>query len=187
MKSKILAVDDEIHMLKLLKRVILEKTSYQITTTNNSLEVPEILENEQFDIIITDVRMRGLDGWDVLKLVTEGGRSEEVIIITAFGSAETTQQALDLGAFDYLIKPFHRDEFLFTLKRALHFHKSKLESASLLQPYGIEPFAKADEMFKREYIRRLAAKESGDVQSIAERLGLSEVDIRSALKDDESI
>ena len=54
MKQRILAVDDEPHMLKLMERIITEKTPYQITTTNNSLEVPEILEKNEFDLIIMD-------------------------------------------------------------------------------------------------------------------------------------
>ena len=89
MKQTILAVDDEPHMLKLMERIVTEKTPYQITTTSNSLEVPEILEKSEFDLIIMDLKMPGMDGLDLLRLVKEKERFEEVVIITAFGSLET--------------------------------------------------------------------------------------------------
>ena len=81
MKQRILAIDDEIHMLKLLERIITEKTPYQIQTTNNALELPGILQHDEFDVIITDLKMPGMDGLDVLRLVKQQGRREEVIII----------------------------------------------------------------------------------------------------------
>ena len=69
MKQSVLVIDDEISMLKLLERIITEKTPYQVETTNNSLEVPKILEKKQYDIIITDLKMPGIDGMDILRLV----------------------------------------------------------------------------------------------------------------------
>jgi len=83
MKQRILAVDDELHMLKLLERIIGEKTAYQIQTTNNALEVPPLLTRESFDIIITDLKMPGMDGIDLLKHIKEKNIDSEVIIITA--------------------------------------------------------------------------------------------------------
>jgi two-component system response regulator PilR (NtrC family) len=102
MTQRILAVDDELHMLTLLERIITEKTPYQIVTTNNALEVPALLEKSQFDLIITDLKMPGLDGMDILRLVREQGRPEEVIIITAFGSLESAIEALSRKVFDYI-------------------------------------------------------------------------------------
>ena len=69
MTQKILAVDDELHMLKLLERIITDKTPYRVETLNNSLELPAFLENKEFDLIITDLKMPGLDGLDILKFI----------------------------------------------------------------------------------------------------------------------
>ena len=66
MKQTILSVDDEPHMLKLLERIITEKTPYHVTTTSNSLEVPELLKQNTYDLILTDLKMPGLDGMDIL-------------------------------------------------------------------------------------------------------------------------
>ncbi len=109
MKGRILAVDDELHMLKLLERMFAERTQNQITTTNNSLEVVGILEQERFDIIITDLRMPGMDGMEILRWMADNDRDEQVIIISAFGSVESAREAVSLGAFDYINKPFKQE------------------------------------------------------------------------------
>ncbi|NCO41608.1 MAG: response regulator [Armatimonadetes bacterium CG_4_10_14_3_um_filter_66_18] len=101
MKRRILAVDDEAHMLTLLQRIISEKTPSEIVTTNNPLEVPCLLEQSEFDLLITDLKMPSVDGMDLLRLVRDQKRAEEVIIITAFGSLETAVEALAQGVFNY--------------------------------------------------------------------------------------
>ena len=106
MPQNILAVDDEIHMLKLLERIILEKTPYDILTTNNALEIPSILEENTFDLLIVDLKMPGMDGLDILRLIREQQRPEEVVIITAFGTLESALDAFTQGVFGYITKPF---------------------------------------------------------------------------------
>ena len=71
MEQRILAVDDEPHMLKLMERIITEKTPYRIRTTSNSLEVPEILEKNRFDLIIVDLKMPGMDGIETAKKIRD--------------------------------------------------------------------------------------------------------------------
>ena len=180
--QRILAVDDEPHMLKLLERIITEKTAYQITTTSNSLELPGLLERESFDLIISDLKMPGLDGMDVLRMIKEQDREEELIIITAFGSLETAIEALSLGVFDYITKPFKREQIIYTIDRAMRWQKLKRGSKRVSEIFAIEPYAEARRAFDREYVQHLAQRCNGEVSVMAERSGMSAEDIEAAMK-----
>ncbi len=185
MKQRILAIDDEIAMLRLLERIITEKTPYGITTTNASLELPKILEQEDpFDLIITDLKMPGLDGLDVLRYVKEHGRSEEVIIITAFGSLEAAIEALSHDVFDYITKPFKKEQITFTVEKAMRWQRLKREAAQRQESLDREPFADACADFRRQYVRRLAERCAGDQDAMERRSGLDREAIEEALRDD---
>lgn len=153
MIQKILAVDDEPDLLRLLERIIMEKTPYQISVTNNSLEVPGLLADNEYDIIITDLKMPGLDGLDILKLVRENNRFEQVIIITAFGSLETAMEALSQGVFDYITKPFKKEQIIFTLDRAMRYQVNAREARNMSEIFNL-PLDAAVEKFTIEYNKR---------------------------------
>ncbi|MBI5325096.1 MAG: response regulator [Ignavibacteriae bacterium] len=153
MKQNILAVDDEPDLLRLLERIIKEKTPYQITVTNNSLEVPMMLEQNEYDIIITDLKMPGMDGLDILKYVKDHKRFEQVIIITAFGSLETAMEALSQGVYDYITKPFKKEQIIFTVDRAMKYQNNVLESLKFSELFNM-PLDEAVEAFKIEYNKR---------------------------------
>ena len=172
MAQRILAIDDEIHMLKLLERIVSEKTPYEIVTTNNPLEVPKLLERERFDVIITDLKMPGVDGLDILRSIREQGRPEEVIIITAFGSLETAIEALAKGVFDYITKPFKKEQIIFTVDKAMRWQRLKREAAAAAALFEREPFEAAAELFRREYLRRLSARCGKDPAMMTARSGL---------------
>ncbi len=173
MTQSILAVDDELHMLKLLERIIREKTPYQIEISNNSLEVPQILERKKFDLIISDLKMPGLDGMDLLRLVRDQGREEEVIIITAFGSLESAIEALSRGVFDYITKPFKKEQIIFTVDRVMRYQRSRREARRLAAVFELEPFSAAQAAFEAEYARRLGERHGNDETKMAEGSGLS--------------
>ncbi len=170
--QRILAVDDEPHMLKLLERIVQEKTDYEITTTSNALEVPGLLENARYDLIISDLKMPGMNGLDLLRLLKEQDRQEELIIITAFGSLETAIEAMSLGVFDYITKPFKREQILYTVERAMRWQRVKRDARQLSEVFEREPYERAKEAFDREYVRRLAERYDGDEQRMAEQSGL---------------
>jgi len=183
MSQTILAIDDEPHMLILLERIIGEKTPYRITTTNTSLEVPKIFEETEFDLVITDLKMPGLDGIDILRLIKEKGRKEEVIIITAFGSVESAIEALSLGVFDYITKPFRKEQILFTVDRAMRWQLMKRETSQMAAIFDREPYNEALVEFCREYLRRLASRSGGNEKEIAERSGLPLETVTQALSE----
>ena len=180
MAQRLLAVDDEIHILKLLERIISEKTPYQITITNNPLEVEGMLDEGNFDLIITDLKMPGMDGMDILQLVKEKDRFELVIIVTAFGSLESAVEALSKGVFDYITKPFKKEQIIFTVDRAMRWQKIRREALKLNKIFEMEPYSEAVEAFGKEYIQRLAGRTDGDRNAMIERSGLSAEDISRA-------
>jgi DNA-binding NtrC family response regulator len=183
-RQSILAVDDEPHMLRMLERFMSERTSYEITTTNNSLEVPELLDRRTYDLIITDLRMPGLDGMGVLRLVKESERPEEVIIITAFGTLENAAECLALGAFAYLTKPFSKEQIVSFIHRAMQRQDAKRAAARMDEIFGIEPFSKASETMQGEYVRRLFEVCSGDEDAVVARSGLPPSVVRSILENE---
>jgi len=184
MKQTILSVDDEPHMLKLLERIITEKTPYNITTTSNSLEVPELLKQNTYDLILTDLKMPGLDGMDILRMIKEENRFEEMIMITAFGSLETAIEALSLGVFDYITKPFKKEQIIFTINRGMRWQKMKREAAKMEKIFHLEPYKEAEKAFEQEYVRRLSERWGGDENTMAQHSGLTLKELQS-LKQDE--
>jgi len=183
LKQSILAVDDEPHMLRLLERIITEKTRYRIKTVNNSLEVPEILDQGHFDLIITDLKMPGMDGIDILKYVRKHDRSEEVIIMTAFGSLESAIEALQQGVFDYITKPFKKEQIIFAIDRALRWQAIRREANRLARIFEGEPYESARKAFDLEYVSRLGQRCHEDTAAMVERSGLTEKFIAEAVRD----
>ena len=173
MNQKILAVDDELHMLKLLERIIKDKTGYQVEILNNSLELPSLLENKEFDLIITDLKMPGMDGLDILKFIKDNNRMEEVIIITAFGSLDSATEALSAGVFDYITKPFKKEEIINTIDRAIRWQECKKETCRLNSLFETEPLDSAIMTFRKEYIRRMLAKYDNSIEETSRHSGLS--------------
>ena len=134
MSERILVVDDEPNMLRLLKTVITDKTDYEVVTTNNSLEVPKLVQDEHFDLVITDLKMPLVDGMDVIEITKKNDPNIPIIIITAYGTIETAEEAVQKGAYDFITKPFRRETILITIKRALEWKKMQGELAALKTP-----------------------------------------------------
>jgi len=169
MKQRILAVDDEPDMLRLLERIITEKTPYSIEICNNALEVPRILEENVFDVIITDLKMPGMDGIDILRTVKERGRHEEIIIITAFGSLDTAVEALSQGVYDYITKPFKKEQIISTIGRVMRWQETRREESRLTEIFDREPYERALDAFRREYEKRLSGRKGRDETVTAEK------------------
>ncbi len=186
MNLSILAVDDEPDMLRLLQRILQSQTPYQLETTSSALEVPEILSKRSFDVVITDLRMPGMTGMDILQWIEERGRKEKVIIITAFGTLESSVEAKSCGAFDYIPKPFKREQLLSSVRLAMEWRMLERDALQCSGMFEVEPFEKAVELFKMEYDRRKADFSQGtqsdsDDQSSTDRDSIQE-HIRSSRK-----
>lgn len=131
MPEKLLIVDDEPDMLKLLSMIIKEKTSYEPVTTNNPLEALELTKQGGFDLVIADLKMPGLDGMELLEAIKRTDEDIPVIIITAYGTIESATETMHKGAFDFITKPFRKEQILYTIDKALKWVKLQKENKML--------------------------------------------------------
>lgn len=131
MSEKILIVDDEPDMLKLLSMILREKTSYEVVTTNNPLEALELIKQEGFALVITDLKMPGLDGVELLEGIKRIDEDMPVIIITAYGTIEAASEIMQKGGFDFITKPFKKEQILYTIDKALKWVNLQKENKSL--------------------------------------------------------
>lgn len=128
--AKILLVDDEPSILSVLS-VLLKAEGYEVVPVQDGQKAVELIRTEPYDLMISDIRMRPIDGMQLLKLVREQQPSMSVLMVTGYGSVETAVEALKLGAFDYVTKPFKVDELLITVQRALEYNKALTENVGL--------------------------------------------------------
>jgi DNA-binding NtrC family response regulator len=185
MRQSILVIDDEPPILTLMERILVEKTSYHVMTTHNALQAPDLLKTRTFDVLVTDIRMPGMSGLDILRLIRSRNRSEEVILITAFPSLETALEAYSLHAYDYIVKPFTRERLIAAVNGAMRVRETKRQAERLESMLGGESFAEAMARFKSEYVRQMAVRIGRDAQEIAKRTGLPVEEIAEALGEDE--
>lgn len=113
---RILVVDDEIAYCEVLK-LILEGENYQVKTTTSSLEALEMLEKENFNLVISDFFMQDLDGFELLTRIKKENFDTEVIIVTGYGSIKNAVDAIKKGAFSYYIKSHDPEELLFEVQK----------------------------------------------------------------------
>ena len=131
MPERILVVDDEPNMLRLLKTILMDKTGYEVTTTNNPLEVSKLLQECHYDLVVTDLKMPLVDGIDLIGIVKNIDAAMPIIVITAYGTIETAEEAIQKGAYDFITKPFRKETILITIKRALEWKRMQAELAAL--------------------------------------------------------
>lgn len=118
MKSRILVVDDEESIREFLE-IMLKKEGYEVTTAEDGAKAKDILTKKSFDMVISDMQMPNVTGIELLRHVRESYPDLVFMIITAFGTTETAVEAMKLGAYDYLTKPFKIDEVRLNIANAL--------------------------------------------------------------------
>jgi len=116
-KKRILIVDDDAGMRAALTEA-LRRGGYSVTTTSNGFDALDIFAEETFDIVITDVKMPGMNGIAVLKEIRRTSPQIPVIMITAYGTIDNAVEAMKEGAFDYILKPFSADTLDAAVNRA---------------------------------------------------------------------
>jgi two-component system response regulator AtoC len=119
---RVLIVDDEDSVLRILS-TLFSTRGYETATASDGTDAMNVLEKEKFDVMLTDVRMRPMDGLALLKFVHDHDPEMPVILLTAYASVESAIEALKHGAFDYITKPFDIGELVKTVDRALAFRK----------------------------------------------------------------
>lgn len=131
MPEKLLIVDDEPDMLKLLSMIIKEKTPFEAVSTNNPLEALELARRGGFDLVIADLKMPGLDGIELLDAIKKADEEIPVIIMTAYGTVESAMETMRKGAFDFITKPFKKEQMLYTIDKALKWLRLQRENKML--------------------------------------------------------
>jgi len=124
----ILIVDDEKNMIDFLD-IMLTKEGYRVKTTMSGKEAIEMFHGEIFDLVITDMKMHSVNGLDVIREVKSVSPNTPVVVITAFASTESAVEAMKLGAYDYITKPFKNEEIKLTVKKAIQ--NKKLEDENI--------------------------------------------------------
>ena len=138
---RILLVDDEPSILSVLSS-LLKKQGFDTQPALGAEKALACLRDESFDLMITDIRMQPINGLELLKKSKAMHPSMAVIMITAYGSVESAVEAMKVGAFDYVTKPFKVDELMITVQRALEYRRALSENqelkAQLQARYGFE-------------------------------------------------
>ena len=116
--ARILVVEDEASMREILS-MLLEAEGYEVVAAADGTEGVRLLHEDIFDIVITDIKMPGADGFKVLSEAQDVSPETLVIMITAFGTLESALEAMKLGAYDYIHKPFKIDEIRLIVKNAV--------------------------------------------------------------------
>jgi DNA-binding NtrC family response regulator len=130
-RSRILIVDDEPGMLEVCADTLRRLPDTEIVTENNSLRVAELVESDSFDIMITDIRMPGCTGIELLRVVRRYDPQLPVLMLTAFPSVETAVESMKQGAADYLTKPFLPDDLVAATRRLLEERRLRQENRLL--------------------------------------------------------
>lgn len=122
-KGNILVVDDEKGQRDIL-RTILTKEGYEVSASHSGTEALSLFQETPFDVVLTDLKMFGMDGVELLKNILKQNVPVSVVIMTAHGTIHSAVEAMKVGAFDYISKPLERDELLVVVKKA--FEKTNL-------------------------------------------------------------
>jgi DNA-binding NtrC family response regulator len=128
--EKILVVDDEQSMTQFLG-IVLRKEGYQVTVSSNGRDALEKVRAEGFDVVITDLRMPGMDGIALLEGIKKHDPTIPVVIMTAYASQQTAIDAVNLGAFQYLIKNAKNDEIKLVVRNAAEMRRVRSENQFL--------------------------------------------------------
>lgn len=132
---KILLADDDPKFQKLMRH-ILEKHGFEVTVCNDGNEAKAVIDHKPVELVISDYKMPNMNGVQLLKVLREEGREIPFILITAYGSIDSTMEAIKLGTVEYLTKPFHPEEIVLAAQKALNMEHVKKELSELREAIG---------------------------------------------------
>jgi DNA-binding NtrC family response regulator len=163
MKGRVLVVDDDPEMCELL-RAQLGRRGFEVAAHGSADEALARLATEDFDALVTDVRMRGLDGIQLCERLRQNRPDVPVLVVTAFGSLDTAVAAIRAGAYDFLAKPLEIEELAFRLGRAIQ-HRRLAEEVKRLrarEPDAVEELAGESVALRqlRELVARVARSDA---------------------------
>ena len=129
---RILIADDEAS-LRLVLQTAINKVGYYVDTVKNGKEALHMAQENHYDVVILDIRMPEMDGLQAFYEIHKIKPNLPIILMTAFGSSETAVDAMKLGAYDYILKPFNLEEVKIIVNRAIHMQQLTREVVFLTQ------------------------------------------------------
>jgi DNA-binding NtrC family response regulator len=130
LEKRILVVDDDSLMKDFLKET-LSRSDYMVDLASSGDEALDKLKQREYDVIVSDIRMPKLGGMELLKAAKENSPDIKVVMMTAYGTVENAVEAMKLGAFDYIMKPFSADEIELVVRNAFEYKKLLVENRML--------------------------------------------------------
>ncbi len=132
---KILVVDDENSLREMLS-ILLQRQGYQVEQATDGVAALSMAQEDSYDLIISDIQMPKMNGIELLRQLRSQGNNVTMMMITAFSSTEEAVEAMKLGAYDYITKPFKNDEIRLVIKNALEREQLQQENRQLKQQLG---------------------------------------------------
>ena len=136
MSARILIVDDEEIVIRSCRRILSDSQLYAVDSTQDGADALRRVDESEYDLLVLDIMMPGMDGLEVLQQVKERHPDVDVIMVTGLSQIQTAVKAMKLGAFDYLSKPFDPDELKHVVDRALERRRLLQENRSLKSEVG---------------------------------------------------
>ncbi len=130
MKSRILVVDDEESIREFLE-IMLKKEGFEVSLAEDGARAKEMIQKKSYDMVISDLQMPNMNGIELLKFVKDSAPDTVFMMITAFGTTETAVEAMKMGAYDYITKPFKIDEVRLNINNALKSQNLEVENRTL--------------------------------------------------------
>jgi len=131
-EAEILIVDDEVNIRSALV-TILEKRGHRVVAVGSGEDAWAFMQRTPVDLILTDLKLPGMGGIELLRRIKAGVPETEVVVMTAYGSVETAVEAMRLGAYDYVTKPIEKDRFPVVVEKALERRRLAVENRRLRQ------------------------------------------------------
>lgn len=153
---KVLVVEDDKNLRKLIV-TCLEKASYTVFETRNGEEALDLMDKEYVDLIVTDIMMPEMDGYELIKSLREANYNTPILIITAKEDIEDKRQGFNLGADDYMVKPINIDELILRVKSLLR--RSNQANERKIKIGQVELDYDKLEVKKQEKVYQLTQKE----------------------------
>ncbi len=133
--ASILIAEDEKNMRQGLQELF-EDDGYVVETASDGNKAAKKIQQRSYDLVVTDIKMPGMDGMKVLKKIKDSSPHTPVIMITGYGTIENSVEAMKLGAYDYITKPFNLEEVKLVVEKALQFRKLNCEVTYLRRKMG---------------------------------------------------
>jgi DNA-binding NtrC family response regulator len=190
-RARILVVDDKANIRALVQDIL--SAAHDVSLAADGATARTLLEGRTFELVITDVRMPGIDGFELVDLIKARWPLTEVVMMTAHGSIPAAVEAMRKGAYDYLQKPFDPDDVVLVVARALERQRERREGANpasagsgaeheLTSLSYREALAVARDRGSRDYLSALLREFNGNVSRAAARAGLERESLHRLLR-----